>query len=132
MKMYVELARANQARLNCIESKNQEWESRHEERIEALVNSLPHGSGIDGKTEFDYEYSTGERLRIYSEYHCMNEGGYYDGWVNFTITLKSSLQFGYTMTIKGNFGKYADVKDYLYDTFSPAFDEDIPIEKPTS
>ena len=125
MKTYISLARAKAARLNCIKTNNKEWEEKHEETIEKIIDNLPHGSGIDGKTEFDYENSNEERLRIYSEYHYMNENGYNDGWVNFTITIKPSLLFGYDMKIAGNFGKYADVKDYLYDTFSAALNEEI-------
>lgn len=114
---YKKLAGTIQARLNCIESNNIEWQDKHEETIENIIKSLPHGSGIDGVTKIDLEKSTAEKIVIYSEYHCMNEDGYYDGWVDFIITIKPSLQFGINLNITGNFGKNQELKDYLYETF---------------
>ena len=115
---YKRLAGTIQARLNCIQNNNREWEENHEETINNIIKSLPHGSGIDGVTKIDLDKSTPDKIIIYSEYHCMNENGYYDGWVDFTITIKPSLQFGIDLNITGNFGsKNQDLKDHLYETF---------------
>ena len=124
MKLYQELAKAIDARLNCIKSGNEEWFDRWDDDINKMIDSLPHGSGIDGKTEIDLDKSTGEKIIITSEFHCMNDGGYYDGWINFKLVLTGSLRFGFNLAITGNFGKYQDIKDYLHETFSFAFDFD--------
>lgn len=121
MKVYQSLSKAIEARLNCIKLGNDDWYDKWEEDINKMIDSLPHGSGIDGKTELD-EKSTSEKIIITSEYHCMNEGGYYDGWINFKLVLTGSLQFGFNLAITGNFGKYQDIKDYLHEMFSYAFD----------
>lgn len=118
--IYRELASTIDARLNCIKSNNTEWKERHEEKINRIIDDLPHGSGIDGTTRLDFERSTGERIVITSEYHAMTETGMYDRWIDFRITLTASLRFGMDMVIAGNFGKYQDVKEYLYDVFGEA------------
>jgi hypothetical protein len=114
---YKRLAGTIQARLNCIQYNNTEWKDIHEETIKNIIKSLPHGSGIDGTTKIDLEKSTSEKIVIYSEFHNMNEVGYYDGWINFTLTIKPSLQFDTDLNITGNFGRNQDLKDYLYEVF---------------
>jgi len=111
-----EMAKQVNARINCIKANNTEWENRHEDTIEEMVKELPHGSGLDGEWSFDYEKSTSNKLVLHMSYHAMNENGYYDGWIDFTVTVMGSLMFGHEMKITGNFGKYQDIRDYLYDT----------------
>jgi hypothetical protein len=124
VKVYQEVARLIGAYQQCIKTGNSEW--AHLERIEAHIKDLPHGSGIDGTTYLDFEKSSENKLVIHSEYHCMNDNGMYDGWVNFTITITPSLSFGFYLKITGNFGKYREVVlDYLVDTFTQAFNETI-------
>ncbi len=118
MKVYRRLAGLLNARDNCILSNNTEWVEKHEESLNNTVREyLPHGSGIDSGCQIDLDKSNDNRLVICSEYHAMNENGYYDGWYGFHVTVKPSLQFGFNLKITGNMGKYNDVKDYLYDVF---------------
>ncbi|MFO7891974.1 MAG: hypothetical protein R6V04_16730 [bacterium] len=45
---------------------------------------LPHGSGIDA------DYSIEETANTYiveNQYHCMNENGFYDGWIPFQLII---------------------------------------------
>ena len=116
-KKYIELAKAIAAKANCIKSGNVRWFDRWDDTINSIINSLPHGSGIDSDITL-MDVSTGEKIVIESSYHCMNEGGYYDGWINFRLTITGSLMFGFNLNITGNFGKYQDVKDYLHEIFS--------------
>ena len=83
----------------------------------AIIENLPHGSGIDADWTADKARGT---IVCHNSYHCMDEMGGYDGWVNFTVTIKPSLQFGHRMTISGRFGKYQDIRDYLYDILGEA------------
>jgi hypothetical protein len=116
-KLYVELASRVDARKRCAETGNTLWYEKHEEKIAELIDTLPHGSGIDGKTELDFDASRADKLVITGEYHAMNEVGYYDGWYDFKLTVTPSLVHGFTMSISGRFGKYQDVKEYLYEVF---------------
>jgi hypothetical protein len=113
--IYKSIAKSLNAWSNCVKSNNKEWEDKHEERISELINELPHGSGLDGEWSLDFEKSNDKQLTFYMQYHCMNENGMYDGYVDFTLKVKASLQFDVDLFITGNFGKYQDVKEYLYD-----------------
>ena len=116
-KKYIEIAKAIAAKANCIKSGNEEWFDKWDDKINSIINSLPHGSGIDSDITL-MDVSTGEKIVIESSYHCMNENGCYDSWINFRLTITGSLMFGFNLNITGNFGKYQDVKDYLHEIFS--------------
>lgn len=72
------------------------------EHMEELANkhilaNLPHGSGIDGTWLSHIEYKKVSRfsyrmrsLVCTNAIHCMNENGYYDGWIMFTLTIPIS------------------------------------------
>jgi len=101
---------------NCLESGNNEWYDKHMDNItSALLDVLPHGSGIDGDWSFDY---TDKRIYVSNSYHRMDENGYYCGWIDFTVIidgLHRDIWGKLDFTIKGRFGKYQDLKDYLYE-----------------
>ena len=117
MKLYKRIATALEARRNCEKTGNELWFDNWTDTLDKAIGQLPHGSGLDGKTELS-ELSTPNKLIVTAEYHCMNEDGYYDGWINFRLTITGSLMFGFNLNITGNFGKYQDVKDYLHEIFS--------------
>ena len=125
-KLYQELASSFIAYNNCIASNNTEWEEKHYDKILNLIDSLPHGSGIDGKTELDFNKSNNNKLVINSEFHVMDENGYYDGWINFSLTVEPSWN-GVDISIKGNFGKHQELKDYLVETFGYELEKTITI-----
>lgn len=71
-----------------------------DESLDRLIEFLPHGSGIDGKTVLNYEEtgiteekspSTVQKLVFDSEYHHMNSNGYYCGWFGFRITFLATF-----------------------------------------
>lgn len=121
LKIYQILGVANQARINCISAKNDVWREKWEDKINTIVNNyLPHGSGIDGKLEFNFEKSTQDKLIIDSEFHFMNENGFYDGWSNFSVVVTPDWR-DCNIYVVGRFRKkYSDTKDYLQDIFSEA------------
>src|SRR3990167_4042165 len=126
IKVYQELARSFVAMENCRKDLNDTWYDRHEERIEFIIkNIFPHGSGIDGKTEIVLEKCNENRLIFSSGYHCMDQNGYYDNWVNFTIKVIADLSFGYRLQIVGNFKRYWHVKDYLHELYTYALDQEF-------
>lgn len=119
-KLYRELASRVQARSACQKTGNNEWFAKHTEFAEKLLGELPHGSGLDGTWGIDYAKSHAERLVLTMQYHAMDENGFYDGWIDFSLTITPSLSMGCKLNIRGNFGKYQDVKDYLYETLDAA------------
>lgn len=112
--MYRELARLLAAQENCRKSNNSEWEDKHGESIARLMQWFPSGSGIDNGTKLD-DSSTSERLVFTFGYHHMNEGGYYDGWTEHTLIVKSSLQWEIDTRITGR--NRNDIKEYLHEIY---------------
>jgi hypothetical protein len=50
-----------------------------------LAEELPHGSGID--CQWDVDRTAHGNIYFHNEYHAMNDGGYYDGYYPFKVTL---------------------------------------------
>lgn len=128
MKFYKKLASTLQAMKSCKESNNQEWYEKHKAVAEELVEKLPHGSGIDAKNVIDPDRCRKDLIVIESSYHCMNDVGMYDGWIDFEVWIRPSFS-GIDIDVKGRFsdrhGKYAATKDYLLDTFATALEEHV-------
>lgn len=116
-EFYKELAVKIDARRNCIANNNSDWEVKHTEHIGQLIDLLPHGSGIDGKTTIDYDKSKIDRIVICSEFHAMDDAGFYDRWISYKVTVSPSLICGINISIAGNFGKYGHIKDYLEELY---------------
>tara|TARA_Y100000310_G_scaffold204270_1_gene204520 strand:+ start:104 stop:520 length:417 start_codon:yes stop_codon:yes gene_type:complete len=130
-KVYQRIATLHCAILNCIEFDNLEWEYKHrEELIRILNNHLPSESGIDGwidNIDLHLNGSKADRLVFFSGYHKMNENGMSDGWIDFDIIVKPSLQFGIEIDVRGKFGKDQDIKEYIHEMFNSALNEEIEI-----
>ncbi len=133
-KLYRHLASTIDAYHTCVKAGNETWEYNHHAVICQIANNhLPHGSGIDSGCEVDLQCSSGERIVITSSYHCMNENGMYDGWADFTVTVKASLVHTLDMTVKSangcskQFAKY-DLGDYLHDVFYTSLTEEVDSE----
>jgi len=128
-KVYQEIASKLLAMKNCKVSNNDEWLEKHKETLKKIIEDyLPHGSGFDSGCEIDYN-SNSNKFIIFSSYHLMNDNGYYDGWIDFDVIVKSSLAFGIDVTIKGLFSRlpmYAyGLKDYIHEVFHNSLMETI-------
>jgi hypothetical protein len=110
-----EISNAIVARRNCQESGNTEWFANWSDRLAQLADMLPHGSGIDSGTKIDLDASHEGKIVLYTSFHHMNDGGYYDGWTEHTITVTPSFS-GINLRIYGR--NRNDIKSYLYDIFS--------------
>ena len=128
VELYRELASRIVARNNCVKSSTLEWKGKHEEVISQLIDKLPHGSGLDSDWRINYEKSQPDRIQLYTSYHAMDENGFYDGWIDFTLTITPSLLSGFHLNISGVFGKYQDIKEYLYDILNYALNQRIDME----
>jgi hypothetical protein len=110
------LASLLQARQNCIQSQNLEWEIKHTNNIYAIVmDYMPHGSGIDNEMMIDLDRSNTKRIVFTFGFHHMNEDGYYDGWTDHELWVYPAFD-GIDMRITGPNRNW--VKDHLYDTFN--------------
>lgn len=124
MKLYRVIASTLQARRNCAESKNVEWEERHTARILALVKAhMPSGGGIDLGTEIDLDASTYKRLVFHTHFHHMSETGFYDGWTDHTVRVDPSLSGEFDLRISGP--NRNAIKDYLHEVFADALRVDV-------
>lgn len=82
-----------------------------------VLEMLPHGSGIDCKWEVE-EFKPSLVCR--NSYHVMNEHGFYDGYIDFSVRISrhEPLDFEvYFRTSSGRrYAKKNGLKDYLEDT----------------
>ena len=89
-----------------------------QEKVEAIENVLPHGSGIN----YDYKIRvSGARLYVSNSYDVMNENGIYIGVLPFTVCYKNGkLAYIYFngLTSRGYriANKYA-IREYLYELY---------------
>ena len=119
MKLYHKMAVLLQARENC-KRDNKEWLDMHTEQLEDLLDNLPHGSGLDYTWLYDYQHSNGNRVVLSMSFHAMDENGFYDGIIDFTVSITPSLVNDFNLSITGKFGKRQDIKDYLYQIINEA------------
>lgn len=106
------LHQALTARENCERSGNIEWHARWTERIDAILDGAPSGSGFDNGTTL-LDWTTG-RVRFTTAFHHMSEHGYYDGWTEHTVTVTPTFS-GIAITVSGR--DRNDIKDYIGQTF---------------
>jgi hypothetical protein len=98
-----------------------EWQYRWVYRIKDLTREfMPHGSGFDNGTEFDFSRSKPQRLVFTTSFHHMNENGFYDGWTEHTVIVTPTFE-GIELRITGR--NRNDWKDYAYDVFHQALSE---------
>ncbi len=104
-----------EARSNCLRTGNAEWFERHTEAIHRIeLEYLPSGAGIDNGTIVDLDKSTPVRLVLRAPYHHMTQDGYYDGWTDYTVSVRP-LFTGISVTVLGR--DRNQIKDYLSDVF---------------
>lgn len=104
---------------NCIKSGNTDWEVRWRYRLDALVDLIPSGSGLDSgpRKLYDLEISP-DAIQFAVSFHHMSDVGYYDGWTDHTVTVRPAFD-GITVKVSGR--DRNDVKDYIHDTMYHAF-----------
>lgn len=112
-ELYKALVSRIVARMNCIKTKNSEWETLHTLAIEKMMKGAPSGSGIDSGTAL---IAGSERELVFrANYHHMNNVGYYCGWTEHKIVVKPSLLTGIEISITGQ--NKNDIKDFLHGVY---------------
>ena len=93
-----------------------EWIPKHRARIVELCRDyLPSGSGFDGGCTLDFENSNPDKLVFFALFHHMNEGGFYDGWTDYRVTVRASLVHAFDIRIAGR--DRNGIKDYIAECF---------------
>jgi len=94
-----------------------------EKVLELVAEVLPHGSGID--SEWHLSFSTRTRIRAEASFHCMDENGMYDGWVDFTVLFDIKNPNYFRFMYRGSpgqiaynrrLGKKYDLESYITDS----------------
>ena len=90
-----------------------------QEKAEAIVAVLPHGSGIN----FDYEIEQkGKRIYIHNAWDYMDENGYYDDVFPFVVCYENGrfkyLHFAGCTRKQYRKIEYAGLRDYLETLFT--------------
>lgn len=95
-----------------------------------LSNHMPHGSGFDSGVKL--VSLSPAKVVFEAPFHHMNYDGYYDGWVTYIVTVRSTFNGpDVTVSVKGydnTARKYADdmMRMYIAETFYyDLFDKDI-------
>jgi len=90
------------------------------------ITSLPHGSGIDANYNI---IEKKDKYIISNEYHYMNEDGFYDGWLPFSVHLNKNDVNDFKLYFNGltSAGYYRAnkcmLRNYLEDLFAEIFSQ---------
>ena len=83
----------------------------------AIIENLPHGSGIDADWTADKARGT---IVCHNSYHCMDEMGGYCGWADFSIRWTPGQEKDFRLMFHGRDSQYLNtryqLRDYLEDT----------------
>lgn len=77
-------------------------------------NFLPSGSGFDAGTTIDRSRTTETRIVFQTEYHHMNEHGFYTRWTVHLVVVTPTFR-GVDVQVRGR--DHNDIKDYIGDVF---------------
>lgn len=91
-----------------------------------LIDSLPHGSGINA--DWVIEYNTAGKVVAYNSYHVLDENGYYRIWVDFSIRWAPGEERDFRLMFhtdsSGRYWvDYTGLREYLEDTIAYCFSE---------
>lgn len=126
--MAAEFVSCKTALENCIQSGNTEWEVRWHERLNRLVDLIPSGGGIDvGPRAHGSVEIKPDGIRFDISYHHMNDGGFYDGWTEHTITVRPAFD-GIDVRVSGR--DRNQIKSHLHETMLHAFMQRITWDEP--
>ena len=99
-----------------------------EERLALIEREyLPSGSGIDAGCKILVEESHKNRLVIQTEFHHMNEVGFYDGWTSHKVVVTPSLIYGFDLKITGR--DKNGIKEYLTQLFVHALEQEFDADR---
>jgi hypothetical protein len=82
--------------------------------LEYVHAVMPKDSGFDTGTKLSLEKTKPDKLVFYTEFHHMNENGFYDGWTTHFVTVRPDWN-GISVFVSGK--NRNGIKDYIAETF---------------
>lgn len=123
--LYQHFASLLQAIENCKKTGNKEWLDKHRATLKQLIIIyLPSGAGFDRGTAFKLDLSNPEKLVFETDFHHMNDHGYYDGWTTHRVTVTGGL-LGLNIKISGP--NRNDIKDHIHEVFDYALTVEVDV-----
>lgn len=126
LPLYQRIAQLFGAYERCRKSGNPYQDDHADKIVQLCENHLPHGSGFDCGTKFDFEASRPNRLVFTTSYHHMNRDGYYDGWTNHAVIVTPNLSFGFDIRVTGR--DKNDIKEYIAEVIALDLSEEVDHE----
>ena len=121
--VYNHIARLLDAFNRCQETNNPHADNHKRTILKLVENHMPSGSGVDNGTHLDFEESTPNKLVFLTDFHHMDEHGYYNGWTEHKVIVTPSLMWGFDLKITGK--DRNAIKEYLADLFSDALNTQV-------
>lgn len=141
-KLYTLMAQALSAMAACEKTGNSDWFTEWGDRLDQMVELLPHGSGFDG-TKLDRSTPRSPKLRV--PYHHMDATGSYSGWSEHLLVVYPDLRFGFDLNVRcvddDSYGFQSEedeeqgslvdetFMDFLHETFDSALRQDVIVTK---
>lgn len=123
-KLYKKIASLLHAIENCRKQHNRDWIKKHTAALEALVTEyMPSGAGFDDGVRFSFDESKPDKLIFYTQFHHMDDIGYYDGWTNHKVIVTPSLAFDFELEVTGE--DKNEIHDYIADVFQDCLMEEV-------
>ena len=121
--VYSAIVTAYEARAYCDKSGNDDWFFNWDSKLKTIEREiLPNGGGFDCYPEIIS--ANDDKIIIHGSFHCMDEMGGYDGWLEFAVIVRPSLQFGAYCKVKARGMKwprrYADMREYIQEVYNDA------------
>lgn len=123
-KLIERIASLLAARENCERTGNTEWHIRHTQALHDLEKLLPSGSGFDCGSKLDLDASRPDCLRFTTEFHHMDEHGFYDGWTSHTVIVRPSFVYGMDIRVMGR--DRNGIKELIHEVFMDALQQVAP------
>jgi len=127
-KLHQALANLIEARLDCIQSGNDELRNRHQRCGDQLVQEyMPRSGEYSRGATLDWSRSLPDKLVFSTSFHHTDEAGLYTHETTHLVTVRAHLARGYKLSItRSNRGR---IRNFVTDAFGAALDQNIPDEK---
>lgn len=124
MKLYQRIATIVCAISNCKKSGNAEWLEKWSDELDRIeIEILPYGSGFNAGCKVMIGSCSDNKLVIKADFHHMNQNGYYSGWGEYSVIVKPSLRFGFTLKVTGR--DRDGIKEYIANVFHELLDKEV-------
>jgi hypothetical protein len=78
--------------------------------IDTLINILPVGAGLDASWHLEEDKN---KIIASSSFHCMNEHGYYDGWIDFSIEIPKNNPLNFKLKFQTDSAGWYRIYKYM-------------------